>query len=498
MSRKIVFLNNWISYLGFLLGIIFLAGEAILIVMDFIEPSHNPYTGILVYIVGPSILVTGLILVPIGMWLDRWRRQKGGLAPDTMPVLDLNRPEDRHSLEVFVIVTMFFVALSAVGTYKAYHVTESVEFCGTLCHQVMIPEYVAYQHSPHARVSCVECHIGPGADWFVKSKLSGARQVLAVLRNSYKLPIETPISNLRPARETCEQCHWPERFSGNIERVRTHYAADEENTPYRVVLSLKVGGGNPEHGEVQGIHWHVSSNTTVQYIASDEKRLIIPYVRVTHTDGTIEEFKGDGMEELGEIAADDPRLRTMDCIDCHNRPSHIYRSPAYAIDRAMDFGQVDPHLPNIKGIAVELMNGAYTSQAEAEDAISEGMRTALAAAVEGDPEKTKSLDNSIETVLNLYRTNIFPEHGVSFDKYPVHDSHFIFPGCYRCHDDKHVSESGKAVSNDCSLCHDIIGQAEGWETLGTMAMQKQPFVHPRGLEGAEEGTNCSECHSAST
>ncbi len=486
-------LNNWISYFGFLLAVVFLIGEAILIGMDLIQPSHNPYAGILIYLVGPSILVFGLLLVPIGLvYESRYRRRHGGES--SLPVIDFNLREHRRKLGIFVVVSAAFVLLSLAGTYKAYHLTESVQFCGKLCHEVMTPEYVAYQHSPHARVGCTECHIGPGADWFVKSKLSGAYQVYAVLADSYTLPIDTPIKDLRPARETCEQCHWPAKFEGNTERVRPHYASDEENTPYQVILSLKVGGGHPEHGHVGGIHWHVSPLHQVEYIAADEERMEIPYVRVVYQNGQIEEFKGAGIEDLGEIKENDPRLRIMDCVDCHNRPSHIFRSPSHEVNQAIYLGQIDPDLPNIKGEAVSVLQEDYASQEEAVESIETELQQAYADTIQSASDLAPLLETAVERVQTIYRLNIFPQWKVSWDKYPDHSGHFRFLGCYRCHDDQHETEDGKTVSNECTLCHTVIGQAEGWDELKDMEIEKQPFRHPRGLEGAEQAGNCSDCH----
>ena len=195
-------------------------------------------------------------------------------------------------LQVAAVVALF-VRIGSVGGYHAYHFTESVEFCGLVCHQVMKPEYVAYKHSPHARVSCVECHIGSGAGWYVKSKMSGLRQVFAMLTKTYELPVETPVANLRPARDTCEACHWPEKISGSLEKKVWRFAYDAENTPMRYRLLLRVGSGSDERLEPHGIHWHVSRNEKVEYFALDKQRMDIPWVRVTHADGTSEEFRRD-------------------------------------------------------------------------------------------------------------------------------------------------------------------------------------------------------------
>ena len=298
---------------------------------------------ILIFVVGPSILITGLLMVPLGMWLQ-YRRRKKGMVEKEFPVFDLNTPRHRVYLTTFVIVSTAFICLSMIGSYQAYHVTESTEFCGLMCHQVMKPEYTAYQSSPHARVDCVKCHIGPGASWYVKSKLSGLRQVWAVATNSYKLPIQTPIENLRPARDTCEQCHWPEKFYEAVEKSLTYYANDDENTPYRVTLLLNVGGAPTLLGQFTGIHWHIARDHKLEYYS--RSRPADDSLGARHPRGR------PGWRNISVEAADfdkskiDPAaVRELDCIDCHNRPSHRYESPFASVNQAMELGLIDPRLP---------------------------------------------------------------------------------------------------------------------------------------------------------
>ena len=180
--------------------------------------------------------------------------------------------------------------VSAAGSYKAYEFTESGSFCGQLCHTVMSPEYTAYQLSPHARVACAECHVGAGATWFVKSKLSGSRQVFAAVFNTFPRPIPTPVHNLRPAQETCEQCHWPKKFYGGQLKVFTHYANDEKNTMRQVRMMIKTGGGDPATGAPEGIHWHMNIGNKIDYVAADEKRQVIPYIHVEDLQGRVTEY----------------------------------------------------------------------------------------------------------------------------------------------------------------------------------------------------------------
>ncbi len=249
-----------------------------------------------------------------------------------------------------------FVVVSAAGSYKAYEFTESTSFCGQLCHTVMIPEYTAYQLSPHARVACAECHVGAGATWFVKSKLSGSRQVFATIFNTYPRPIPSPVRNLRPAQETCEQCHWPKKFYGGQLKVFSHYASDEKNTLRQVRMLIKTGGGDPATGAPEGIHWHMNIGNKIDYVAADDKRQVIPYIHVEDLQGRVTEYYAKDSTLNKDQIAKAPRHH-MDCVDCHNRPTHIYVPPDQSVDQALLARRIDASLPFIKQEAVTVLAG---------------------------------------------------------------------------------------------------------------------------------------------
>ncbi len=236
-------LHNWVSLAGGILAVSSFFTIAFLIALDFFRGFENPYMGILTYIVAPVFLIAGLWIIAFGALWERHRRRKRkpGAIPE-FPRIDLNVPRQRYTFIGVTAATVVFLLLTAVGSYRTYQFTESVTFCGKTCHSIMAPEYTAYQQSPHARVECVQCHIGPGAGWYVKSKLSGVYQVYATLLDKYPRPIPTPIINLRPVRETCEQCHWPQKFFGKVERDFTHYLPDERNSPWTIRMLVKIGG----------------------------------------------------------------------------------------------------------------------------------------------------------------------------------------------------------------------------------------------------------------
>jgi hypothetical protein len=344
----------------------------------------------------------------------------------------------------------------------------------------MKPELITHDHGPHARVACAACHVGSGAGWFVRSKLSGSYQVYSVLFNKYPRPITTPIKNLRPARETCEQCHWPEEFSGNLDRTFNYFQGDATNSPYSIRLSIKVGGANPDRGPVGGIHWHTMQNTRVEYIATDPARQKIPWVRLTDAQGKVTVFRQPRF--TNDISHYE--IRTMDCIDCHNRPSHRYVPPDQAVNLAMELGQIDRTLPWIKTNAVFVLTRKYSTDAGATNAIA----TALAERYPNDARITPA----IATLQRIYSDNFFPEMKADWSVYPDNLGHMLWPGCFRCHDGTHKTEDGKRsiMANDCNSCHTILAQGTGAE-LQQMTPGGQPFKHT----GGDYDISCSDCHT---
>ncbi|HET8774158.1 MAG TPA: NapC/NirT family cytochrome c [Thermoanaerobaculia bacterium] len=478
--------RNLLSELGVGIAAVGLANLGFLIYLDTTRSHSNPYFGILTWIVAPAILIFGLALYVLGLLLERRRRRRR--APEDTPEyprIDLNLRRTRLIAIWSTLGLIVFVTASVVGSYQAYHYTDSDAFCGTTCHQVMHPEYTAYQASPHARVGCAGCHIGPGAGWFVKSKLSGAYQVYSTIANKYPRPIPSPVENLRPAQETCEQCHWPEKFFGAQLKTFDHYAYDETSTPKEVRLLIKTGGGNPAAGPATGIHWHMNIENEVTYVATDPKRQVIPWVRMRnrHT-GVVTEYRAEDAKLTdAQLAA--AAKRTMDCVDCHNRPTHIYRSPDRAVDTALRAGRIDRTLPFIKQQAVAALAKDYASTGEAVSAI----RADLTAFYRDNhpavfTAKQKEIASAAAVLQQTFRTTRFPEMKVDWRTHPDNVGHMATLGCFRCHDDQHVSRDGKRISKDCDLCHTVL--AEGGASAA--------FEHPIDL-GDLRAVNCSDCHT---
>jgi nitrate/TMAO reductase-like tetraheme cytochrome c subunit len=408
-TKKPSLARNAISAVGLVIAAISLANIIFLVVAD-ATGVHNPYVGILAYAVVPAFLVAGLALFFLGMLLERRRRRR--VAPDHIaeyPSIDLNSPHTRRVFVISSIGIFVFIIMSLIGSYQAYQFTDSDQFCGMACHTVMNPEYTAYKQSPHARVGCVGCHVGAGAGWYLRSKLSGSYQLYSVMFKKYPRPIASPVHSLRPARETCEQCHWPEKFFGAQLKVFTHFQYDETNTPRETRMLIKTGGGSPSQGLVAGIHWHMFNESEIQYVASDPQRQKIEWVRLKnrHT-GVVEEFWAqDSKLKPQQIAATE--ARTMDCVDCHNRPTHIYVPPDRSVDRALLAGRIDRTLPYIKQQAVEALTKDYNTTPEAMTGIEKSIRDYYQksyAAVYAS--KRVAIDRSIATAKDIFSKTRIP------------------------------------------------------------------------------------------
>ena len=482
-------LRNAVSLAGVALSIVSIANIFLFFLIDQIAVKPSPYIGILAYMVSPGFLLLGLLLILAGILLERRKK----VAPSAFyPRIDLNDPTQRGAVVSFLTFLVVFAVVSAAGSYKAYEFTESVSFCGQLCHTVMSPEYTAYQLSPHARVACAECHVGPGATWFVKSKLSGSRQVFAAIFNTFPRPIPTPVKNLRPAQETCEQCHWPKKFYGGQLKVFTHYASDEKNTLRQIRMIIKTGGGDPTTGAPEGIHWHMNIANKIEYVAADEKRQIIPYIHVEDQQGRVTEYYAkDSTLTKDQIAK--AEKRRMDCVDCHNRPTHIYVSPDLSVDQSLLARRIDTSLPSIKQEAVTVLTGEYKTT----DAAMQGIAVGLQDYYEKkypDISKSKQLEirNAVGEVQAIFKRTTFPEMKLNWQTHPNNLGHFYSPGCFRCHDGQHVSADGRVISRDCNQCHTILSQSEG--ATAVAAAPQANFQHPVDI-GDLTQVNCADCHT---
>ncbi len=487
--------QNALSIVGAVLAVLAILFFISFQIIELIEPMANPYTGLWTFLVLPIVMVVGLILIPVGYFRERSRRRK--YFPDVtkwprFPRFDLNKPHHRRAFTIAGVCVLLVIPLIGISTYEGYHYTDSTTFCGQVCHTVMSPEFTSYTGSPHARVSCASCHIGPGASWYVKSKISGVRQVIAVTFNTFSRPIHTPIKDLRPARETCEQCHWPAKFFGAQLRTRVHYSSDEGNTRREIRVLVKTGGADASMGPASGIHWHMALSHKIEYIATDTHRQVIAWVSSTDASGHTSIYRSDDKTSQDPPPAGE--RRTIDCVDCHNRPTHIIQPPARAVDISLETGRISRALPYAKKIAVEALTTPYSSDEEANDRIASYIRDAYAKLGPGVTEQHKSeINQAIDEVRAIYRRNFFPGMHVDWRTYPDNIGHMIFNGCFRCHDGKHISNDKGPIRRDCNVCHEFQQALPQAETPNTF--QQITPEHPYKLEGVHARLNCSSCHT---
>jgi len=437
---------------------------------------QNIYLGGFIYmILGPGF-ITGLVMVFLGLFFFKGKEEVRLFTLEYLRgyFTDPSKFKRLRRLVFFAVflscVNLFIFGLLA---YKGYGFTESVGFCGTLCHKVMDPEYTAYKNSPHSRVDCVECHIGSGASWFVKAKISGMRQLYAVAFNTYDRPVPDPVENLRPARGTCEQCHRPSKFTGDKLDVIDKFESDKDNTEVKTILLMKVGTAGDRAVSPHGIHWHVAPGNKIVYYATTHDRMVIPKVVLYKPDGSKEVFQTPDAAKLIKAAGDKVQKRTMDCIDCHNRPGHTFLKASDAVDRQFLNGHISQKLPYIKKMALEVVKPEYKSQADAREAIASKLKDWYQ---KNYPDVAKNepklLAQAIKGVQAAYDQNVFPGMNVQWGTYTSHLGHTSDLGCWRCHDDNHTDAAGKTIPQDCDTCHTILAQDEQnpavLKTLGGM------------------------------
>ena len=448
--------GNWLSRIG----VVLVTTAAVLWL--FLLPvilrgfTDNPYAGILTFMGLPAVFFGGLILIPLGIVFQARRERHKGIYPENFPPLDLKNVELRRLLFFVAVTTVVNLIIGAQLLYSGVNYMDSVTFCGKTCHTVMQPEYVAYEHSPHARVACVECHIGAGASWFVRSKLSGSYQVFATLFNVYPRPIPVPVTNLRPARQTCEQCHWPARFEGNRLVVIPHYADDETNSLTKTVLLMHIGGGEGQGG-IHGAH--VSPGISIRY-GSDPTRQKINWVEYSNAiTGKTTLFVD---EKTNPKTVNPASGREMDCVDCHNQPTHVFHLPGEAVDEAIANGAIPPSLPFVKKEGLALLQAKYASQREAGQKISAGL---IGYYSQKYPQlfsqHRAEVSQAVKGLVAVYDQNVFPKMNVNWGTYPNNLGHMNFPGCFRCHGTLHAaSDPSKMVPQDCNVCHNMLSMGE--------------------------------------
>jgi hypothetical protein len=487
-KQLLVMCSNWISILGIAIFMIALGLLTAYWLWSLAGLPINRYLEGFSVLMFPALFIAGLIIVPLGIVLTHRRQLKLGMTPEDLEI-KLKDLRFRGSVGILIGLTVLVVLpVISVSGYGVYHFTESTKFCGEFCHTVMQPQSVAHARSPHARVACAECHIGAGAGFFVKSKMSGLRQVYAVLANDYPTPIPPAITELRPARDTCEECHWPSKFFGTQYRKRVHYSSNEFNTRQEVDIMIKTGGGKFGTEDGEGIHQHMLAAGAVEYIAADEGLQEIDWIRYTRKDGEVSTYRKKGTAK----GAPEPEgvKRLVDCMDCHNRGAHHFESPQAAMDIELESKRIDDQLPFIMRESLDALVAPYPDLASAKADIEQRLVSfyqkdypAVWAA------QQSSIKKAVKRVQAVYSEQFFPHMKEDWRTYPENIGHQLSPGCFRCHDGLHVDEKNRPINSDCTICHSFVNETD--EGLDCLKFGK--FQHPNSLS-VHDKVLCSSCH----
>jgi hypothetical protein len=395
----------------------------------------------------------------------------------------------------YLVLGIFTLIVIVSGAY-GWDYANSPQFCGTTCH-TMPPQNATYLVSPHASVYCTECHIGRsflGTQFARKSE--DLREIYATVFHTYEFPIMATRS--RPARETCEKCHQPNTFSYDSLRVITHYQNDQENTPYSISLILKTGGGAKVQGLGKGIHWHIVNK--VEYYATDPLQQNIPYIRVYNDNGTITEYV-DIESGFDPATIDDSQLKPMDCITCHNRVTHNFRLPADSVDDAMSRGLISTDIPYIREKAVEVLSIQYATKDDAMNAIADLEQYYKDNHPEYYQDNAAKIIEAIQTTRDIYNRTVFLDQKVDWTIHPNNIGHVNSPGCFRCHDGKHLNANQEAIRLECNLCHSIPIVTTPLDLVTRIEISRGPepesHLNPNwiSLHNSSFNYTCETCHT---
>ncbi|MCB1702558.1 MAG: NapC/NirT family cytochrome c [Halioglobus sp.] len=469
----------------------------VLLILDLSTAGENPYLEIVTFIAAPAIVVLGLMLFGLSAWLQVRAARRAGQSVRFNLRIDMSDPTYVKSLWMFLGLSAVLLVIAGYSGTRAFETMESVAFCGEACHAVMEPQYVTYHNSPHARVTCVDCHIGPGASFWVRSKIDGMRQLVAVARDSYDRPIPTPVHNLRPAQATCEGCHWPQQFYGSKLLQRTYYRSDEANSPWSIQLLVQIGGDNPRVPAEGGIHWHMLGENTIEYEAADAKRQTINWVKSTSRTGETTIYRNQDVDIDSSPEAPGGEVRHFDCMDCHNRPSHIFLPPAVSINLAMRARTISPELPYVRRVGLDLLNDEYADREEAQHAIATGLHEYYKSEYpEVAATHKQDIELATDTLSQIYSENFFPEMKTDYRARETNLSHFVNNGCFRCHNESMVDDQGRSPASTCNTCHLIVAQGPS-ESVADLEtdLSGLEFEHPEDIDEAWREEKCTECHT---
>ena len=424
------------------------------------------------------------------------------LADETLPPVatpDGTKPPKRRrsiwrwllaAAGLAVVALVFFMATVTILGY-----TESTAFCSS-CH-IMKPEAVAHDNSPHARTDCGTCHIGPGAVAAIQGKLTGASYLYKYPLKLYKKPIPSPVQGMRPVEVVCEQCHWPQKNYDDRLVIKSNFAKDETNSLTRTQLLLRTGGGTLAQGLGRGIHWHIDN--PVYYIATDDKRQTIPWVQAEFLGVTTTYVSADANLTPDFIAK--AEKRKMDCVDCHNRATHIFENPDTALNTALANGTIPSDLPYIKREGSNVLNKVYGTEEEAAKAIAAVADFYRSSYPDVYAKREADVKTAVAGLQDIFDKTAFPFMNVTWQSHPNNVGHMDFAGCFRCHDGKHLSTDNQSIRLECNLCHNIPQVAGPGKQLPALSLNppKEPQSHLSTTWLAEHRfkfeASCATCHT---
>jgi hypothetical protein len=487
--------SNPVSLIGLIIAVFNLGFIVFLSIVEAFSKRAHPYADLVIWLILPALVFLGVVLVFVGVRRQKRREREGRAAGYRALILDFNDPVQRRTAIVVLAGFLLLSLLYAFAGYKTYEFTESKTFCGMMCHRVMGPEMRSHAFSVHAEIACVDCHVGPGAKYFLLYKLRGTKELLDLILDRYPRPIPTPVKDLRPSEAVCEHCHGPKYQINQRLESRTYFLSDKQNTRKTINLLLRMGKAELTTEKPPKMHWH-SSTTQEILFASDKKRNVIPWIRVKRLDGKERIYRLTGAEMTDADAAK-AGTRQMDCVDCHNRPGHPYNPPEAILDALLALKLVDPELPEIKRVAVKALDEEYPSRQEAELKIATSVRDFYQKTYpELSSSRAAAIAAAIDALQHAYGRNYDPVMKVSWKYFPNNQGHRFYPGCFRCHDGKHRTDDGIVLSRDCSLCHLLIerqGEAgSGKPEQAVFRVMKNP--HPVDIGDSWKVMLCHECH----
>lgn len=472
---------------GFNVGLIIF-----LLIINLSSSSPSPYADLIILFILPLFVLIGVFFIVFGILRYR-KRRKAGLPAQRLIVLDFNDGKQRT---IVLLVSVGFIILSliyAFAMYQGYQFVESDYFCGQTCHSVMGPEDTAHSVSYHENVQCSTCHVGSGTNYFILSKLRGVKMLAELIRGDYAKPVPVPLTDLRPSEQICGACHSYKFQRSQPQEERTFYLSDENNTPWMVEIIFKVSGEGVSAGSNSWMHWHSAVASEIDYAAPDAGQEKIPWIRAVALDG-METIYYEQDSTSKEQAPAGSQIIHMDCNDCHNRTGHEFNPADWMLNRLLETGMIDSSLPEIKKIAIEALDGDYSTQDEGVTAVSTTIDDFYKV---NYPEVYSSqnvqIQDAINTLMEAYKQNYDPDMDASWRSFPDNTGHMYTQGCFRCHDGNHVNDKGEVLSKDCNLCH-LLAQRSQTEGGSGVSLNEAQYPHPVDIGSAYKDQDCSACH----